>query len=129
MYESPIKIITSELQTQMESDLITKVSMTLGYKVDKEELTKALKFHRGQYIAGFNEGRAEMFEMERDFQRLKELFREYLNIQSEPKGVYYCIDNTGCPYCKWKDKCNSEYTFEWRYTDEVKKMLGEKESV
>lgn len=48
-------MIQGEMQTQFEDDCL-KVVHSYGFQVDKEELTKALKYDRGQYEKGYKEG-------------------------------------------------------------------------
>ena len=55
MYESPIKIITGKMQTQIDGD-IYKAVQNVGINVDRVELLKALEYDRGQYEEGFREG-------------------------------------------------------------------------
>ena len=53
MYESPIKIITGKMQTQIDGD-IYKAVQNVGINVDRVELLKALEYDRGQYEKGYN---------------------------------------------------------------------------
>ena len=46
MYESPIKIITGKMQTQIDGD-IYKAVQNVGINVDRVELLKALEYDRG----------------------------------------------------------------------------------
>lgn len=55
MYESPIKIIYGQMQTQLEGDIL-KAVMSTDIQVDKEELTRALQYDRDQYERGFADG-------------------------------------------------------------------------
>ena len=57
MYKSPIGIIYGEMKTQME-DLILKAVSKVDVDVDKEELTKALLYDRGQYEKGYQDAMA-----------------------------------------------------------------------
>ena len=59
MYESPIKQIVGQMQAEMETNLLCKVSQTVGYSIDKEELIKALKYDRDQYEKGYSDGLAK----------------------------------------------------------------------
>lgn len=56
MYESPITQMVSQIQTEMETELLYKVSQAVGYSIDKDELVKALKYDRGQYEKGYADG-------------------------------------------------------------------------
>ena len=55
MYESPIKIITGKMQTQIDGDSYRAVQNVV-INVDSEELLKALEYDRGQFEKGFKEG-------------------------------------------------------------------------
>lgn len=59
MYESPIQQIVGQMQSEMESELMYRVSQTVGYSIDKDELIKALKYDRGQYEKGYADGLAK----------------------------------------------------------------------
>lgn len=58
MYESPITLITGELQLSLENGVYKAVRQT-GVVVDKDELIKALKYDRGQYEKGYADAKAE----------------------------------------------------------------------
>ena len=55
MYESPIKIITGKMQTQIDGDIYRAVQNVV-INVDREELLKALEYDRGQFEKGWKEG-------------------------------------------------------------------------
>ena len=55
MYESPIKIIQGQLQTQMDNDILRAVQ-SYNILVDKGELTRALQYDREQYDRGYADG-------------------------------------------------------------------------
>ena len=55
MHESPIEMIVGQMKTEMENDLIHTVQK-VTYKVDKDELIKALDYDRKQYQKGYNDG-------------------------------------------------------------------------
>lgn len=54
-YESPITLVSNSLQTQLEGDVLEAI-LSYGVIVDKEELIKALKYDRDQYVEGFTDG-------------------------------------------------------------------------
>ena len=56
MYESPIKMIQTQMQSQMETDCVSVVQ-SYGFDVDAEELKKALAYDRDQYSKGFKDAR------------------------------------------------------------------------
>lgn len=51
-YQSPIEIIQTQLQNQIEEE-IYKAVVNVGVSVDKEELIKALRYDRNQYQKGY----------------------------------------------------------------------------
>lgn len=63
-WESPITQIVQEVtddvvdkvQVVAEETLVAEVRMTLGYKVDKDELIKALEYDHHQYEKGYEDG-------------------------------------------------------------------------
>lgn len=70
MYESPINQILGEMQTTYENECM-KAVQSVGFDVNKEELTKALKYDREQYSKGYSDGYAKAID---EFaERMKEL--------------------------------------------------------
>jgi hypothetical protein len=65
MYESPITLITTELQMKMENDTLQAVQR-YGIDVDKDELMKALNYDRGQYDKGYRDGYNEAMQKIQD---------------------------------------------------------------
>ena len=67
MYESPIDKIYGDIQNQIikqdEEHLMYTVNQAIGYKVDKEELLKALQYDRNQYNKGFKDACKEYDDM------------------------------------------------------------------
>ena len=62
MYQSPISIYETAMQTimeQRENAIVAKVQDAFGVHVDKAELIRALKYDRGQYEAGYRDGKAD----------------------------------------------------------------------
>jgi len=56
MYKSPIEIMQTGMQVQMENGIM-KAVQDVGINVDKSELLKALAYDREQYQKGFEDGR------------------------------------------------------------------------
>lgn len=73
MYESPIKVYTQEVSRSMrekvDGTVTYEVETALGVHVDKDELEKALRYHRGQYNKGFEDG---MYELDHFVSYMKE---------------------------------------------------------
>ena len=55
MYQSPIEIITKQMQAKFEDDVFKAVQQ-YGINIDKDELIKALKYDRDQYEKGYRDG-------------------------------------------------------------------------
>lgn len=68
MYNSPIDIIADQMRTQMEADML-KCVRQYGFKVNQEELTKALAYDRQQYNKGFKDGYNQAVETFKDMIR------------------------------------------------------------
>lgn len=67
MYKSPISMIESisdHITEKIENELLVKVTTTVGFDVDKEELLKALKYDRGQYDKGYDDAKSEIIYCE-----------------------------------------------------------------
>lgn len=58
MYESPIKVIQGELETQLEGEIL-KAVRRVGVTVDRDELIRALRYDREQYQKGFDDARED----------------------------------------------------------------------
>ena len=60
MWESPLNKIYREIHDQIvkqdEENMMLAVNQAVGYKVDKEELIKALQYDREQYEKGYKDG-------------------------------------------------------------------------
>jgi hypothetical protein len=54
-YESTITQIVSDIQMEYENGVL-KAVQNVGFHVNKEELTKALAYDRGQYDKGYADG-------------------------------------------------------------------------
>lgn len=55
MFESPITQIVSGMTVEYENGVL-KAVQRVGFDVNKEELTKALLYDRGQYEKGYEDG-------------------------------------------------------------------------
>ena len=56
-YESPIRIIASQVEMKMENDVLQAIQR-YDIQVDKDELIKALNYDRQQYEKGYRDGQA-----------------------------------------------------------------------
>jgi hypothetical protein len=93
-YESPIKVFQQQLEMQLEGDIMKAVQRH-HIEVDKEELLKALKYDRDQYMKGYEEGRASAFDVERTAEELIEALKK----QTPKKPLYIGLDNA-CRECE-----------------------------
>lgn len=62
MYESPIRLLTKQLETHMREQhdkQIFEAIQKFGVDVDRDELIKALAYDRYQYDKGYADGRAD----------------------------------------------------------------------
>lgn len=91
-YESPIKILISDIQTQMvqkEENYIIEATRNIGLDINKDEMYKALQYDRYQYKQGYRNGKAYAF--------------------------HNCILEDG-EYC-WQKCCNTEHCKECKWLD------------
>ena len=58
MYESMIKVIEEQANAHLEQEIMSVVKR-VGISVDKEELIRALKYDRGQYEKGYEDGKRD----------------------------------------------------------------------
>lgn len=62
MWESPITMITEDIMRDITSkteETLVEYVCNVGFDVNKDELTKALAYDRGQYEKGYADGRAD----------------------------------------------------------------------
>lgn len=56
MYESPIKVLQGELETQFDNEIF-KAVQRMNITVNRDELIRALRYDREQYQKGFDDAR------------------------------------------------------------------------
>lgn len=78
MYESPIKLMESELEMQLLGEIMRAVQR-VGVDVDEEELLKALKYDRDQYKCGYDDGYIKAID---------EFYSEVLNFEDYIEPIY-----------------------------------------
>lgn len=86
MYESPITQIMGEVTKKYEDDCL-KVVQSYGFTVNKEELTKALQYDRGQYTKGYNDAIEEFAKKAND--RIAEFILNHQEQLTFVSGVSY----------------------------------------
>lgn len=65
MYESPITLLVQNMESQLyqkKEQTVWEAVNALGVVVDKEELSKALKYDRDQYSKGHKDGTNEVLD-------------------------------------------------------------------
>lgn len=91
MYKSPIEIIQNQTVTQMEGDIF-KAVQSCDINVDKDELIKALAYDRGQYDAGYADGKRDAVKHGRWEIKWNAEF-------VDPFGETEEIPSAVCPFC------------------------------
>lgn len=81
MYESPIELVSKDIQYEIEND-ICKAVQKLEIKIDKEELVKALKYDRSQYEKGYEDGKNDSI-----------VYAHWVDVEGD--GVDYSCSNCG----------------------------------
>lgn len=99
-YEPPVKLICSNIETQLEKTLaetIYRAIQKVDVVVDKEELLKALSYDRNQYEVGFFHGQmAERYKKpENNYDWLRNL--------NESELAVWLSQNTGKSVAVWQD--------------------------
>ena len=108
MYNSPIRIITSDLGmkvTEALDEQIYQSVLNVGIDVDKGELLRALQYDRNQYAKGYADAKAELL-------RCKDCKQWSRNsgIAESPNGhcFYHDIDTNGYDFCSYGERRTDE---------------------
>lgn len=95
-YESPIRLIETDIYTQMrkqqENDVFEAI-LKYGIDVDKEELIKALKYDRGQYEKGYADAMAAIVHC-KDCSHYKYYRKTSLFIDGKNIDAGWCMRRT-----------------------------------
>ena len=81
MYNSPIKVYETAMQTIMEERdgaIFAKIQSAFDVDVDKQELIRALQYDRGQYDKGYRDGLKVATDTVRNY--LLGLIEEWYNL-------------------------------------------------
>lgn len=89
MYESPVDIITKQMNIQMDDQIMNAIQ-EVGIIVYKDELIKAINYDRDQYNKGFKDG-TELFD--RFAHELKEAFNAEIPINYESTKPFFTLEN------------------------------------
>lgn len=88
MWESPIKILRTQIETQIEDDVIKAISK-YGIDIDKDRLLEMLRGDSHSYDKGYVDGKREVCE--RILARLAEQFNDY-NDRAEEELEENCLE-------------------------------------
>ena len=111
MYKSPVELITSQMNAQIE-DHVFNVIQEVAVNIDKEELIKALEYDREQYKQGYADGLNANKWISVD-DRLPEINKEVLIYRGSYIGIPMSI-YTYLGHDEWED----EYGYWTRADDE-----------
>lgn len=113
MYESPIKVIQGELETQLEGEILKAVHR-VSVTVDKDELIRALRYDREQYQKGFDDAREDAVVVT----RCKDCkHKGWVQEPCHGKSIDYCrvwdctlrnLETTFCSYGEPKEGANAD---------------------
>lgn len=112
MYDSPIKLIDrivdqfTEQINKATDESIYKAVLEVGVHVDKDELIKALRYDRGQYDKGFDDGVlfAQSAVAKEIFEKIDIITMKYLNDKDYSAGeLVYDLDSFKHEYMKGGD--------------------------
>ena len=99
-YESPITRIQNQLLEEMvkkeEDQFMCEVRKTIGYRIDKAELIKALNYDRDQYERGYQDGKSAGYQQAESEKR---------------KGYWFDVGSLSCRCSECGCKNNKESTY------------------
>lgn len=96
-YQSPIDLIISDMNYRIDGEIF-KAVQNVGVNVDRDELTKALRYDRDQYRKGYNDRDAEIVRCKdcKNAEVLKWLDNAIICKKHSYTGVrpdeFYCAD-------------------------------------
>lgn len=95
MYESPIKVVQGELETQLEGEILKAVHR-VSVVVDRDELIRALRYDREQYQKGFDDAKRDAVVVTRckDCRNHRELNRKDRLESGYAEGVLWCMNRS-----------------------------------
>lgn len=94
MYESPIRLIVQELETnirEQQEKQIFEAIQKCGVDVDREELIKALAYDRAQYAQGYSDGRSDAQRWISVEERLPEDYEDVVIIMRNGASSWYRV--------------------------------------
>lgn len=105
MYESPIDIIYSEMQTKLEGEVF-KAVQNVGINVNKDELIKALSYDRHQYEKGYADAKAEQQWIPVSSGKLPEMNKPVLVTHNGKYQAFVSVDWIDPYTTEWNRTCN-----------------------
>ena len=90
-YKSPINIIQEKMTTELDNEVL-KAVISVGVKVNKDELIKALEYDRSQYLQGYEEAK-EIYEKALDKACEQLEYKDNCLIMSAEEWKEWCIKN------------------------------------
>ena len=108
MYESPIELIISEIQTKLVEEKerrILKGVQNIGINVDKDELIRALAYDRGQYEKGYADRDDEIVRC-KDCVYCTVQNTQYIYAICQRHGIEFkpFEDDTRTHFCAWGER-------------------------
>ena len=101
MYKSPIEVITTQLNSQIENEVL-KAVQNIAVNIDKDELLKALQYDRNQYEQGYIDGKQanKWISVDDQFPQDNGYALVYINKykQDAIREYYYCGNG------EWEDE-------------------------
>lgn len=105
-YESPISKIYGDIRNEIirqdEENFMCTIEQMIGYKVDKDELIKALQYDRDQYNKGYKDGVKEA--LEKNGRKFEEIVVQY-----PPAELCTYPEHRGKPYFSIKYEENGKH--------------------
>lgn len=90
-YKSPINIIQEKMTTELDNEVL-KAVISVGVKVNKDELIKALEYDRNQYLQGYEEAK-EIYEKALDKACEELAYKDNRLIMSIEEWKEWCLKN------------------------------------
>ena len=111
MYESPISLCLSELQTQVmkqQDEAIYKAIVLSGVDVDKDELIRALAYDRQQYEKGYADAMASFVRCEecRKCRAWKDVITGVMQYACTAQGCYREVDADA--FCSYGERMSNQ---------------------
>ena len=97
MWESPINLITSNIASEIDGEVM-RITQSYGIDVNKEELLKALTYDREQYDKGYADAKADLDILISKFlvpMEIDNVCEELSGWDIDEDGATWCARNCG----------------------------------